>query len=116
MSAAGKITANGGPNVFYSYDPGANKTTISAVLLRRHDNRSRLFRSAAAMCRSLTRQRSNTLITLKAPQSVARLVDTRAGQHERGDGSSGDIHLPGGFRSDVLSNGFTLSLDAPDGS
>lgn len=31
--AAGKITANGGPNVFYSYDPGANKTTISAVLL-----------------------------------------------------------------------------------
>jgi hypothetical protein len=29
----GKITANGGPNVFYSYDPGANKTTISAVLL-----------------------------------------------------------------------------------
>jgi hypothetical protein len=31
--SAGKITANGGPNVFYSYDPGANKTTISAVLL-----------------------------------------------------------------------------------
>ena len=30
---AGKITANGGPNVFYSYDPVANKTTISAVLL-----------------------------------------------------------------------------------
>jgi len=30
---AGKITANGGPNVFYSYDPGANKTTVSAVLL-----------------------------------------------------------------------------------
>ncbi len=29
----GQITANGGPNVFYSYDPGANKTTISAVLL-----------------------------------------------------------------------------------
>ena len=29
----GKITANGGPNVFYCYDPGANKTTISAVLL-----------------------------------------------------------------------------------
>jgi len=29
----GKITANGGPNVFYSYDPGLNKTTISAVLL-----------------------------------------------------------------------------------
>ena len=31
--AAGKITANGGPNVFYFYDAGANKTTISAVLL-----------------------------------------------------------------------------------
>jgi hypothetical protein len=31
--SAGKITANDGPNVFYSYDPGANKTTISAVLL-----------------------------------------------------------------------------------
>ena len=31
--SVGKITANGGPNVFYSYDPGANKTTISAVLL-----------------------------------------------------------------------------------
>ena len=31
--SAGKITANGGPNVFYSFDPGANKTTISAVLL-----------------------------------------------------------------------------------
>ncbi|HEX5221788.1 MAG TPA: hypothetical protein VFZ59_19645 [Verrucomicrobiae bacterium] len=30
--AAGKITANGGI-VYYSYDPGANKTTISAVLL-----------------------------------------------------------------------------------
>lgn len=30
---AGKITANGGPNVFYSYDPAANKTTLSAVLL-----------------------------------------------------------------------------------
>lgn len=29
----GKITANGGPNVFYSYDPSANKTTVSAVLL-----------------------------------------------------------------------------------
>jgi hypothetical protein len=31
--SAGMITANGGPNVFYSYDSGANKTTISAVLL-----------------------------------------------------------------------------------
>jgi hypothetical protein len=31
--AAGKITANGGPNVYYFHDPGANKTTISAVLL-----------------------------------------------------------------------------------
>jgi hypothetical protein len=31
--SAGKITANDGPNVFYSYDPAANKTTISAVLL-----------------------------------------------------------------------------------
>jgi hypothetical protein len=31
--STGKITANGGPNVFYSYDPAANKTTISAVLL-----------------------------------------------------------------------------------
>jgi len=31
--SAGKITANGGPNVYYSYDPGANRTTISAVLL-----------------------------------------------------------------------------------
>jgi hypothetical protein len=31
--SAGKITANGGPNVFYGFDPGANKTTISAVLL-----------------------------------------------------------------------------------
>ncbi len=31
--SAGMITANGGPNVFYSYDPGADKTTISAVLL-----------------------------------------------------------------------------------
>jgi hypothetical protein len=31
--SAGKITANGGPNVFYFYDAGANKTTISAVLL-----------------------------------------------------------------------------------
>ena len=31
--SAGMITANGGPNVFYSYDPGANKTTVSAVLL-----------------------------------------------------------------------------------
>jgi len=30
---AGKITANGGPNVFYSYDAGANKTTLSAVAL-----------------------------------------------------------------------------------
>jgi hypothetical protein len=32
--SAGKITANGGPNVFYSYDAGANKTTLSAVLLQ----------------------------------------------------------------------------------
>jgi hypothetical protein len=31
--SAGKITANGGTNVFYSYDPTANKTTVSAVLL-----------------------------------------------------------------------------------
>lgn len=31
--SAGKITANGGPNVFYSYDPAVNRTTISAVLL-----------------------------------------------------------------------------------
>jgi len=31
--SVGKITANGGPNVFYFYDSGANKTTISAVLL-----------------------------------------------------------------------------------
>jgi len=30
---AGKITANGGANVFYSYDPSANKTTVGAVLL-----------------------------------------------------------------------------------
>ncbi len=31
--STGQITANGGPNVFYFYDSGANKTTISAVLL-----------------------------------------------------------------------------------
>ena len=31
--SSGQITANGGPNVFYSYDSGADKTTISAVLL-----------------------------------------------------------------------------------
>ncbi len=31
--SGGQITANGGPNVFYSYYPGANITTISAVLL-----------------------------------------------------------------------------------
>ena len=31
--SAGKITANGGPNVFYFYDAGANHTTISAVVL-----------------------------------------------------------------------------------
>jgi hypothetical protein len=31
--SAGRITANGGPNVFYSYDPNSNKTTVSAVLL-----------------------------------------------------------------------------------
>ena len=31
--SSGNITANGGPNVFYFYDAGANKTTISAVLL-----------------------------------------------------------------------------------
>jgi hypothetical protein len=31
--SSGSITANGGPNVFYFYDPVANKTTISAVLL-----------------------------------------------------------------------------------
>jgi hypothetical protein len=31
--SSGQITANGGPNVFYFYDSGANKTTISAVLL-----------------------------------------------------------------------------------
>ena len=31
--STGQITANGGPNVFYSYDSGADKTTISAVLL-----------------------------------------------------------------------------------
>jgi hypothetical protein len=31
--SAGKITANGGPNVFYFYDSGANKTYVSAVLL-----------------------------------------------------------------------------------
>jgi hypothetical protein len=31
--SAGKITANGGPNVFYFYDPNSNKTIISAVLL-----------------------------------------------------------------------------------
>ena len=30
---AGKITANGGTNVFYFYDSGSNKTIISAVLL-----------------------------------------------------------------------------------
>jgi hypothetical protein len=29
--AAGRITANGGPTVYYAYDSGANKTTISAV-------------------------------------------------------------------------------------
>jgi len=31
--SAGKITANGGPNVYYFYDAGANKTIVSAVLL-----------------------------------------------------------------------------------
>jgi hypothetical protein len=31
--SAGKITANGSANVFYGYDAGANKTTISAVML-----------------------------------------------------------------------------------
>jgi hypothetical protein len=31
--AAGKITANGGANVYYVYDAGANKTTVSAELL-----------------------------------------------------------------------------------
>ncbi len=31
--SAGRITANGGPNVFYFYDSNVNKTTISAVLL-----------------------------------------------------------------------------------
>ena len=31
--SAGKITANGGPNVFYFYDAGANHTIISAVVL-----------------------------------------------------------------------------------
>jgi len=31
--SVGKITANGGPNVFYFYDPNANQTIISAVLL-----------------------------------------------------------------------------------
>jgi hypothetical protein len=31
--STGKITANGGPNVFYFYDSRANKTTVSAVLL-----------------------------------------------------------------------------------
>lgn len=31
--SAGKITANGGSNVYYAYDAGANKTTISAVML-----------------------------------------------------------------------------------
>ena len=31
--STGQITANGGPNVFWSFDPGANKTTISATLL-----------------------------------------------------------------------------------
>jgi hypothetical protein len=30
---AGKITANGGPTVYYGYDAGLNKTTISAVPL-----------------------------------------------------------------------------------
>jgi len=29
----GRITANGGPNVFYFYDPNTDKTTVSAVLL-----------------------------------------------------------------------------------
>jgi len=29
----GKITANGGPNVFYFYDPNTDKTIVSAVLL-----------------------------------------------------------------------------------
>src|SRR5260370_17346104 len=40
---------------------------------------------------------------------VAHLVDARDGQHERGDGSPGDIHLPGGSRSDVLSDSFPLT-------
>jgi hypothetical protein len=31
--SAGKITANGGPTVFFGYDAGANQTTISAVPL-----------------------------------------------------------------------------------
>lgn len=31
--AAGKITANGGPNVYYFYDAGATNTVISAALL-----------------------------------------------------------------------------------
>lgn len=31
--SGGKITANGGPDVFYFYDAGANKTYVSAVLL-----------------------------------------------------------------------------------
>ncbi|MBE0543603.1 MAG: hypothetical protein IH623_19835 [Verrucomicrobia bacterium] len=31
--SAGKITANGGPNVFYAYYPDANTTIISAVML-----------------------------------------------------------------------------------
>ena len=30
---AGKITANGGPNVYYAYDAGVNRTTISATPL-----------------------------------------------------------------------------------
>ena len=66
--SAGKITANGGPNVFYGYDSGANKTTISAVLLPA-PQQSITAVSVSGGNVTITYQTTHrdTRITLKAP-------------------------------------------------
>ena len=63
--ANGKITANGGPDMWrMALTPARTKPSSRSL---RHGNRSRVWLSAAATRRSPTKQRRDTSITLKAP-------------------------------------------------
>jgi len=96
--------------VFYFYDAGANKTTISAVLLPPPQQAiTAVSVSGGNVTITYQTTQQHTYHIESTPSLSPTSWTPRDGQHERGDGSPGDIHLPGGFRSDVLSDGFTLT-------